>query len=297
MTTTPDVYRSMERNGRTAQTARRAEPGERLPAEVRRARILASIEKAGFVSISGLAAELGVSGMTIRRDVSILEGRGALERTHGGAIAEAHPPGVSFDEIEPAFEHRMRRQGQQKAAIARAAAALVGRGESIGLDVGTSILALVAELSQRSDLRVFTNNLRAAMQMAQSGSEVYVPGGRVRDAESSIVGSRAVEELRSRFLDRVFVGVSGFDANGFYDYSLEDSDVKRAFMASANTVVVLCDSSKFGRRALARVAPLEEADIVVTDAAPPPELASALERGGVRVIVAHHADKLLRLQQ
>ena len=286
----------MARNSRAAQSARQAEHGERLPAEVRRARILASIGKAGFVSISGLAEELGVSGMTIRRDVNMLEARGELERTHGGAIAEAAPP-VGFDAVEPAFEHRMRQQAQRKAAIARAAAGLVGRGESIGLDVGTSILALVAELSGRSDLRVFTNNLRAAMQMAVSGSEVYVPGGRVRDVESSIVGARAVEELRSRFLDRVFVGVSGFDANGLYDYSLEDSDVKRAFIANANQAIVLCDSSKFGRRALARVGPLDEADILITDAPPPPELAGALERSGVRVIVAAPAPRLLSIQQ
>lgn len=246
---------------------------------------MASIERSGFVSISGLAEELGVSGMTIRRDVSLLEVGGTLERTHGGAIADSHMTHLSFDEVEPAFEQRMRQFAAEKLAIARTAAALVERGESIGLDVGTSVLTLAGELSGRRDLRIFTNNLRAAMQMAQSGSEVYVLGGRVRDIECSVIGSRAVDELMSRFLDRVFIGISGFDANGFYDYSLEDSDVKRAFMTNAGAVVVLCDSSKFNRRALARIAPLGEVDVLVTDAPPPPELAAALDRNGVRVVV------------
>ena len=246
---------------------------------------MASIEKSGFVSISGLADELGVSGMTIRRDVSLLEGNGTLERTHGGAIADTHINHQTFDETEPAFEHRTRQSAAEKLAIARVAATLIERGESIGLDVGTSVLALAGELSGRTDLRVFTNNLRAAMQMAQSGSEVYVLGGRVRDIECSVIGSRAVDELMSRFLDRVFIGISGVDANGFYDYSLEDSDVKRAFMTNATTVVVLCESSKFHRRALARIAPLSDVNILVTDAPPPPDLAAALERSGVKVVV------------
>ena len=259
---------------------------------------MASIEKSGFVSISGLADELGVSGMTIRRDVSLLEGNGTLERTHGGAIADTHINHQTFDETEPAFEHRTRQSAAEKLAIARVAATLIERGESIGLDVGTSVLALAGELSGRTDLRVFTNNRRAAMQMAQSGSEVYVLGGRVRDIECSVIGHgghvhvnvpervRAVDELMSRFLDRVFIGISGVDANGFYDYSLEDSDVKRAFMTNATTVVVLCDSSKFHRRALARIAPLSDVNILVTDAPPPPDLAAALERSGVKVVVS-----------
>lgn len=267
----------MDGRGRSAR--------EKLPAEVRRARIMASIERSGFVSISGLAEELGVSGMTIRRDVSLLEGSGTLERTHGGAIADTHMTHLSFDEIEPAFESRVRQSAAEKLAIARTASRLIERGESIGLDVGTSVLALAGELSGRTDLRVFTNNLRAAMQMAQSGSEVYILGGRVRDIECSVIGSRAVDELMSRFLDRVFIGISGIDANGFYDYSLEDSDVKRAFMTNATTVVVLCDSSKFHRRALARIAPLSDVHVLVTDAPPPPDLAAALDRAGVRVLV------------
>jgi DeoR family glycerol-3-phosphate regulon repressor len=259
---------------------------EKLPAEIRRARIVASVEKAGFVSVSTLAEELGVSHMTIRRDVSLLESRGKFQRTHGGAIAGERRSKLSYDEDEPAFDQRMRRHAAAKSAIAKAAAALIGQGDSVGLDVGTSVLALATAISERDDLRIFTNNLRAALQLARSGSGVYMLGGKIRAAEYSVVGSGAVEQLHSHFLDRVFIGVSGIDVNGLYDYSPEDTEVKRALMANAGSVVVLSDSSKFGRRALARVAPLSAMNMLVTDALPPADIAAELARHGVEVVLA-----------
>lgn len=256
---------------------------ERLPAALRQARIMASFEKDGFVSITSLADELGVSGMTVRRDLDLLGKRGLLERTHGGAVATGH---LAFDEDEPAFEQRMRRNALEKSSIARAAAKLVSPGESLGLDVGTSVLALANELAPRKDLRVFTNNLRVGMQMAEGNSSVYILGGQVRVPEFSVTGPQAIEGLKSHFLDRVFIGVSGIDENGLYDYSPEDTEVKRAFVSSASSVVVLCDSSKFGRRALSRIVPLEKIAILVTDAAPPPSLAQALREADVQIILA-----------
>lgn len=259
---------------------------DKMPAEIRRARIVASVEKAGFVSVASLAEELGVSHMTIRRDVSLLESRGKFQRTHGGAIAGERLSKTSYDEDEPAFDQRMRRHAAGKSAIAKAAAGLIGHGESVGLDVGTSVLALATEIRDRDDLRIFTNNLRAAMTLARSNSALYVLGGKIRGAEYSVVGSGAVDQLHSHFIDRVFIGVSGIDAHGLYDYSPEDTEVKRALMANTGSVVVLCDASKFGRRALARVAPLSAINVLVTDAPPPADIAAELARLGVNVVLA-----------
>jgi DeoR/GlpR family transcriptional regulator of sugar metabolism len=269
-----------------AGQAAQAHGREKMPAEVRRARIVASVERAGFVSVSSLAGELGVSHMTIRRDVSLLESRGKFQRTHGGAIAGERLSKLGYDEDEPAFEQRMRRHAAAKSAIAKAAAALIGQSESVGLDVGTSVLALATAIGGRDDLRIFTNNLRAALSLARSGSEVYMLGGKIRGAEYSIVGSGAVDQLHSHFLDRVFIGVSGVDGSGLYDYSPEDTEVKRALMANAGRVVVLCDASKFGRRALARVAPLNAVSTLVTDGPPPDDIAAELDRHGVEVVLA-----------
>jgi DeoR family glycerol-3-phosphate regulon repressor len=269
-----------------------AEPGQerggRLPAALRHARIIASFEKNGFVSITSLADELNVSGMTIRRDLDALGKRGLLERTHGGAVATGPLAitGASFDIEEPAFEQRMRLRALEKSAIAEAAAALVGPGESLGLDVGTSILALAQVLAGRRDLRVFTNNLRVGMLLAEANSTVYVLGGQVRVPEFSVIGPQAIAAVESHYLDKVFIGVSGLDAHGFYDYSPEDTEVKRALMASAGEVIVLCDSSKFNRRALSRVALLSGVGTLITDNAPPAELQAALEAAGVKIIIA-----------
>jgi DeoR/GlpR family transcriptional regulator of sugar metabolism len=259
---------------------------ERVPAILRQAHIMASFEKNGFVSITTLADELGVSGMTVRRDLDLLGKRGLLERTHGGAVVAGPLTTLAFDEDEPSFEHRMRRQAAEKSSIAEAAAKLVASGESVGLDVGTSILALASALAPRRDLRIFTNNLRVSMQMAEGNSTVYILGGQVRVPEFSVIGPQAVEGLKSHFLDKVFIGVSGIDANGLYDYSPEDTEVKRAFIANAGSVIVLCDSSKFGRRALSRIVPLDKVSILVTDTAPPSDLAAALVDCGVKIIVA-----------
>ncbi|RUT31467.1 DeoR/GlpR transcriptional regulator [Arsenicitalea aurantiaca] len=257
---------------------------ERLPASLRQARILAAFERSGFVSITELAEEFGVSGMTVRRDLTALDKRGLLARTHGGAV----PVGVQavIDSVEPAFDLRRRENADGKMAIARAAAGLIGPSESIGLDVGTSILALAEDIANRRDLRVFTNNLRVAMRLAEGNVTVYTLGGQVRSPEFSLIGPQAAEALSGHFLDRVFIGVSGFDANGFYDYSPEDTEIKRAFIAHAGSVVVLCDASKFGRRALSRIVPLERVDLVVTDAAPPPDLAAALAAAGIETVIA-----------
>jgi len=258
----------------------------RLPAGARQSLILDLIEANGFVSVSKISGNLGVSEMTIRRDLALLEERGLLSRTHGGAVGSASDPREVFDLEEPAFKRRRHRNAREKTAIATAAAALIGPGETIGIDVGTSTLTLAEAVVHRHDLRVFTNSLRAAMALSASKSPVYVLGGEVRNPEQSVVGSRAVGELQNYNIDRVFIGVSGLIEAGFFDYSVEDTEVKRAFIARADRVVILCDSSKFDHRSLARVCELPGADILVTDAAPPAHLARALEAASIEIIVA-----------
>lgn len=259
---------------------------ESLPASVRRARILAAFENSGFLSINELAQQFGVSGMTVRRDLTALDKRGLLERTHGGAV----PVGVKravFDSEEPAFDHRRHKNARQKMVIARAAAAMIGPNESVGLDVGTTVLALAEAIEHRRDIRVLTSNLRAAMRLAEANVRVYTLAGQVRAPEFSVIGPQAVDVLASYYLDRVFIGISGLDADGLYDYSPEDTEVKRAFIANAESVVVLCDVSKFDRRALSRIASFDRVDHVVTDSAPPAEYADTLARAGISLIVAN----------
>jgi DeoR/GlpR family transcriptional regulator of sugar metabolism len=262
----------------------------RIPAQLRHQQIMSAFHQNGFISVTDIAARIGVSTMTIRRDLVLLEREGRITRTHGGAIAAMDAARGSVDDEESIFDRRLAKNAAAKSAIARVAATLVGPSLSVGLDAGTTILTAAQMLAGRTDLRIFTNNLRAALALAGTGSPVYLLGGEVRVPELSVVGSAAIKILKSHFLDLVFVGVSGIDDNGLYDFSPEDTEVKRAFVDSASRVVVLCDASKFGQRALARIDALEAVDVLITDQAPPPRLAAALRDSKVVVMVAGGGD-------
>jgi DeoR family glycerol-3-phosphate regulon repressor len=265
----------------------RIEGGEgRLPAGVRQARLIQALSRNSFVSVADQAERMGVSSMTIRRDLEILEARGVLNRTHGGAVAIPGRRLEVFDAVEPVFEQRRRRQAGAKSRIAAAAAGLIGTNETIALDVGTSVLALAKELAGRAGLRFFTNNLPAALTLSPGPSPVYVLGGQLRAPEMAVIGASASEHARNYYFDRAFIGVSGVIEGGFYDYSLEDSDVKRAFIERARQVVALCDSSKFDHRAMARICELKQCHVVVTESPPPPHLAQAFRDAGTEVVVA-----------
>jgi len=264
----------------------RASSESRLPAGARQARLMDMLGRSGFLSVAEAAERLGVSAMTIRRDLETLEARGVLTRTHGGAIAIQGMRLEVFDAVEPVFEQRRRRQSGAKSKIATAAAALIGPNETIALDVGTSVLALAKELVGRSDLKFLTNNLPAAMTLSGGPSPVYLLGGQLRAPEMSVIGTAATDQARSYYVDRAFIGASGVMESGLYDYSLEDSDVKRVFIERARQVIVLCDSSKFDHRAMARVCALNQVHMVVTESEPPPHLAEALRTAGTAVMVA-----------
>ena len=243
------------------------------------------IERAGFVSIGHTAGMLGVSSMTLRRDLIALELRGVLKRTHGGAVARETRREV-FDAEEPIFEQRRRRNAGAKAQMAAVAARIIGANETLALDVGTSVLALAEVLVSRSDLRLFTNSIPTAITLTASRSPVYLLGGQLRGPELAVIGPVATAQVRDYYFDRFVLGVSGVTESGFYDYALEDSEVKRAFIERSKQVIVLCDSSKFDHRSLALICGIERCHVLVTDGPPPPHLAQAFKSAKIEVLIA-----------
>jgi DeoR/GlpR family transcriptional regulator of sugar metabolism len=260
---------------------------QRKPAPMRRELILREANLRGFVTTADLAVSLGVSEMTLRRDLDFLVERGDLNRTHGGAVALEQPTrdALAAAASEPSLELRESVGHEAKLMIAAHALNLLGNARTVAVDIGSTTLAL-AERMTDLPLRVFTSSLRIASTLKQSRVEVYVPSGHIYGSEPSITGSSAVDFLRNQSFDVAFLGASGVTEAGLYDYSFQDSEIKRALIERSALKVLLIDDSKFNRTSATLIARLQAIDVVVTNAAMPVSLQEAFSAAGVRVEVA-----------
>jgi len=239
----------------------------RVLATQRQDLILERIKADGAVRVADLVAELDVSDMTIRRDIAELARRGQVRRVHGGAVDARHAA------HEPGFRAKLEISGVEKAAIARAALALVRPGSAIGLSAGTTT-HLLAGLIATSDIRpltVVTNSLPAAETLhatADPALTVVLTGGTPTPSDA-LVGPLATQALRGLRLDVVFLGVHGMDPDaGLTTPNLLEAETDRAMIAAAGQVVVVADRTKWGETGLSRIADLAEVDLLVTDAVP-----------------------------
>ncbi|WP_368518387.1 DeoR/GlpR family DNA-binding transcription regulator [Rhizobium sp.] len=262
-------------------------------ARTRRSFILDALAETGAVSVTEIAAQLGVSEMTVRRDLTELEKEGRLARTHGGAVSTdlttIVEPGLSATTSrlnEPTFQARLAKNALPKRLIAEAAARVASGLRTIALDVGTTTFLLARLLAGQQHVKFFTNSVRNATQLGEGLAEVYLPGGRMRNDELSISNATAISQFEALWFDIAFVGVSGLTSDGIYDYSFDDTEMKRVYLRRSTKKVVLCDASKFDCMSLVHIAPLSQIDMLITNASPPPELAKALEAARVEVMVA-----------
>ncbi len=245
----------------------------------RRAAIAERLRRDGEATIPDLAAAYGTSEMTIRRDLDQLEMEGLVRRARRGAVA------VESRAYEPPVIQRASDQADAKRRIGAAVAALIGPGETVALDVGTTTLAVARALDETAGITVVTNSVLIAAELgARGGFRTYLTGGEVRPGELSLVGetaSRWYEDLRC---DVAVLGAAGVDESGVSEYNPDDAMVKRAALRSARRAIVAADSTKLGRGAFARVTPLGEIDLIVTDAHPGHRVVVAARRLGVDVL-------------
>jgi DeoR/GlpR family transcriptional regulator of sugar metabolism len=252
-----------------------------LPAE-RRKTILELIETRNSISVVELSKVLGVSDMTVRRDLRFLWSNGLLERVHGGALSRR---GRSY---EPPYFIREKEATRNKARIAQQATALIRQGDSIALDVGTTTLELARAIIGISNLSVITASLRIANLLVDSVNlRLFVTGGLVRQQELSLVGYVAERTYQDFHVDKAFIAVGGIHPEGgLTEYNLEDAQVKKSLIASADQVIVLADSRKLGETCFAFIAPLSIVDILITDEDASPELLAQFQAHGVEVVLA-----------
>ncbi|MFT4234546.1 MAG: DeoR/GlpR family DNA-binding transcription regulator [Microbacterium sp.] len=242
----------------------------------------------GRIVVTEVAARLGVTTETVRRDLLVLEEAGILRRVHGGAVAAERG-----SLAEASLRERTAQHGAAKSAIA--ARALRALGDvftgSLLLDAGTTTGALAAILPRRlagTGAEVVTHAVALAAELAGvDGLGLTTLGGRVRSITGAAVGSSTVAEIDRLRPDVAFVGTNGLSAGfGLSTPDPSEAEVKRAIIASARRVILLADASKFGVETLVQVARLDEIDVLVTDMAPEAELAEALEAAGVEVWLA-----------
>lgn len=245
----------------------------------RRSAIVSEVRRRGGVRLSELASALGVSDMTVRRDVDALVGQGLLARVHGGVLPVDTPP------AEPAFAAKRVRQAAEKSAIARAATALVAPGSAVGISAGTTTAALAQELTQLKNLTVVTNSVAVSdvLHRAENTTRTVILTGGIRTRSDALVGPAATAVLAGLNLDVLFLGVHGMDdRGGFTTPNLAEAETNRALVAAARRVVVLADHTKWGVVGIATIIPLDEAHVLVTD--------SSLDRGVLRLLRSHVAE-------
>jgi DeoR/GlpR family transcriptional regulator of sugar metabolism len=237
-------------------------------AKQRQSVILRAVRADGSARVSDLTQRLGVSDMTIRRDLEVLARAGLIEKVHGGAVLPGAP-----SSHEPGFEAKSGRQPAEKDRIARVAAGLVNPGMAVALSAGTTTYALAGQLLTVPGLTIVTNSVRVANLFHGGGpgdqatppASIVLTGG-VRTPSEALVGPVADLAIRSLHFDLLFLGCHGIDPDaGLTTPNLAESETNRAFVRSARRVTVVADHTKWGIVGLSSFADLDEVDTVVTD--------------------------------
>ncbi len=257
-------------------------------ARQRHTHILERIRGDGAVRVGELARDLGVSDMTVRRDLEHLHRQGLLEKVHGGATVAS---GSSL--FEPGFVVKSELQLDEKEGIAAAAAELVAPGMAIALSAGTTTYALARRLIEVQGLTVVTNSVPVAdalYRLGRADQTIIVTGG-VRTPSDALVGPFAVSALRTIHVDLVFMGVHGMDPHsGFTTPNLLEAETNQALVEAGRRLVVVADHTKWGVIGISSIARLDQADVLITDAGLDDDARTALRRE-VRELVIVEASR------
>lgn len=244
--------------------------------------ILTVLRDQGRVSVHEMARRLAVTPETVRRDFTELEHRGLLRRTHGGAVkVERLSYSTPVTDREGMYD-------DEKKAIAQRAVDLIEDDSTIGIDAGTTTIKLAEAIGPDRRLTVVTYSvIVAGILVGHPNVTVHMLGGELRENSRAAVGSWTLDQVSNVTLDAVFLSVDGINRrHGLTTHNQAEAAVKSALMHAARRTVVVADHSKLKREEFARVAPLEHADIIVTDHQAPSHYVQQLEELGPDVVIA-----------
>ncbi|WP_353182138.1 DeoR/GlpR family DNA-binding transcription regulator [Parapedobacter lycopersici] len=243
--------------------------------------IMRQLQQKGVVNVLELCRQLDVSSVTIRKDLKLLEERQLLFRTHGGAT-QVNP----YTTDRTVFE-KEKIQTAEKLAIAREAASLIIDNDSVIIASGTTVQAMAKEIQPNLNLTVVTSALNVAVQLVKHPHvEILQLGGTLRKSSTSVAGMYAERILADFFCSKLFLGVDGIDLDfGLTTTNAQEAHLNRKMMEVSQKVIVLADSTKFGKRGFGRICGIEEIDRIITDKGISPHTVKELERAGVKVTV------------
>jgi DeoR/GlpR family transcriptional regulator of sugar metabolism len=246
--------------------------------EERRRRIARLILETGSVSVASLEEEFGISPMTARRDLVMLEEEGLVRRVHGGAVLP------KFAGHEDSFWYRIEEEVAAKERLAEVAVGLLEPGTSVFLDCSTTTY-YVARRILREGLRVtlLTNSvpvMEMFMKHEAPKTDIIGVGGLMRKLTLSFVGPHAVRTISAHSADKAFISVKGITGEGYLtDPDLMEAEVKRAMIEHAEEPVLLVDGGKFEKRGLNVITHVSELALALTTNVPEARLKSLVEKG------------------
>jgi DeoR family transcriptional regulator of aga operon len=244
--------------------------------------------RTGTATIEEIVAVAGSSAPSIRRDLVRLENRGLIRRTHGGATL-VEPLLYEPFRYDSSFLAREQRHATEKRRIGLAGAEMVQPGETIGLTAGTTTTHIGRSLRHRDRIQVVTNAINIGMELCnQPGIRTYLTGGVIPWAWSfSLTGNAALTFLDDVYMDRVFLSVTGMDAErGATTLETDEALVYRKMLKQSKQVIVTADSSKLGKVSPAFICPANEVHVLITDTGASAEALAPFERQGIRTIRA-----------
>lgn len=247
----------------------------------RQTEILDLARSDGRVVVEDLAHRFDVTLQTIRRDLTELADAGHLDRVHGGAVPRTGVTNLGY-------EQRRRMNDAAKTAIARACAAALPNNCSIIINLGTTTEAVARALLQHSNITVVTNNMNVANILATNpGCEIMVAGGALRRSDGGLVGELTTQFFEQFKVDFAVIGASALDRDGdLLDFDLAEVRVSKAIIRQARKTYLVCDHSKLGRSAPARLASLSEIDMMFTDQPLPADLDKKCVDWGTQLCLA-----------
>ena len=250
-----------------------------MPA-ARQAEIYALARKKGVVRVADLAETFGVTEMTIRRDLEVLDKKGLVERAHGHAICNDHIG------LEPLYDQKSALHQEEKIAIGKLAASLISEGDTVFVNSGSTTIQFLEFLDIGA--KVITNNPLAPLHIRSPKLEVLLTGGELRRESLTLVGESAVLMVKKAYANKAVIGVDGFSIRyGLTNPTQAESWVNRLMIhRTRGEVILVADSSKFGRVANFLTAPISAVNTIVTDSAMDPANIAEFKRLGIRVLLA-----------